>query len=67
MTAAFAESLGMPEIYGAIFKRPRPGGPAAAAGIEAGDVITTINGSPLMNWRDFAPTISMMRPVRPFI
>jgi serine protease Do len=62
MTAAFANSLGMTEIYGAILKQPTPGGPAAAAGIEAGDVVTTINGSPLSNWRDFAPAISMMAP-----
>ena len=62
MTKTFADSLGMTEIHGAIFKRPRPGSPAAAAGIEAGDVITTINGSPLRNWRDFTPTIAMMAP-----
>jgi len=62
MPKAFADSLGMTKIYGAIFKRPRPGSPAAAAGIEAGDVITTINGSSLRNWTDFTPTISMMAP-----
>jgi hypothetical protein len=28
MTAAFAESLGMAEPYGAIFDRPEPGSPA---------------------------------------
>jgi S1-C subfamily serine protease len=62
MTVAFADSLGMTEQYGAIFKRPRPGGPAAKAGIEAYDVVTSINGAPLMDWRDFAPTISQMAP-----
>jgi predicted metalloprotease with PDZ domain len=62
MTAAFADSLGMTESYGAIFKRPNPGSPAASAGIEGGDVVTTINGAPLSNWRDFAPTISAMAP-----
>jgi C-terminal processing protease CtpA/Prc len=53
MTAAFANSLGLTELYGGIFKRPQSGGPAAHAGIEAGDVITAINGSPLRNWSDF--------------
>jgi S1-C subfamily serine protease len=67
MTAAFAYSLGMTEIYGAIFRQPKRGGPAAMAGIEAGDVVTAINGSPLSNWRNFAPTISMMAPGQPFI
>jgi serine protease Do len=62
MTAAFAYSLGMTEIYGAIFEQPKRGVPAATAGIEAGDVVTAINGSPLSNWKDFAPTISMMAP-----
>jgi serine protease Do len=62
MTQAFADSLGMTELYGAIFSRPKPGGPAAMAGIEAGDVLTAINGAPLMDWRDFATTISKMAP-----
>jgi len=62
MTADFAASLGMVAPYGAIFERPRPDGPAAKAGIEAYDVLTAINGSPLRSWRDFAPTISAFAP-----
>lgn len=62
MTPAFAASLGMVQPYGALFERPRPGGPAAKAGIEAYDVVTAINGSPLRSWRDFAPTISAFAP-----
>ena len=62
MTAAFAESLGMAEPYGAIFEQPEPGSPAATAGIEQGDVLTAINGSPLMRSSDFAGIISMMAP-----
>jgi serine protease Do len=62
MTAAFAVSLGMAVSYGAIFDRPEPGGPAARAKIEPGDVVTAINGSPLRSWSDFASTISMMAP-----
>jgi serine protease Do len=57
MTVAFAESLGMAEAYGAIF-----GSPDANAGIEAGDVITSINGSPIMRSGDFAAMISAMAP-----
>jgi len=30
--------------------------------IEAGDVITKINGSPLSDWRVFAPMIAKMAP-----
>ena len=62
MTAAFAVSLGMAVPYGAIFDRPEPGSPAARAKIEAGDVITTINGSPLRSWGDFTSIISRMAP-----
>jgi serine protease Do len=62
MTAAFADSLGMAEPYGAIFYRPQPGSPAAVAGIEQGDVLTAINGSPLMRASDFAGIISAMAP-----
>ena len=54
MTAPFAESLGMAEPYGAIFDRPEPGSPAADAHIEQGDVLTAINGAPLMRSGDFA-------------
>jgi serine protease Do len=62
MTAAFAESLGMVEPYGAIFDQPEPGSPAAAANIEQGDVLTAINGSPLVRSSDFAGIISAMAP-----
>jgi serine protease Do len=62
MTPAFAESLGMAEPYGAIFDRPEPGSPADNAHIEEGDVLTAINGSPLMRSSDFAEIISMMAP-----
>ena len=62
MTGAFAESLGMDEPYGAIFDQPDPDSPAAAAGIEQGDVLTRINGSALQRASDFANIISAMPP-----
>ena len=62
MTAAFAASLGMAVPYGAIFDQPEPGSPAANAHIEQGDVLTAINGSPLMRSNDFAGIISEMAP-----
>ena len=61
-TRPFADSLGMTELYGAIFDQPQPNSPAAQANIEAGDVVTAVNGSPLGNWSDFIPTISSMAP-----
>ena len=62
ITAAFATSLGMAVPYGAIFDQPEPGSPAAKAHIEQGDVLTAINGSPLMRSSDFAGIISKMAP-----
>jgi len=62
MTRAFADSLGMAEPYGAIFDRPEPGSPAAQADIEAGDVLTAVDGSPLIRASDFAGMISAMAP-----
>jgi serine protease Do len=62
MTRPVADSLGMTTPYGAIFRRPEPGSPAAKAKIEAGDVITAINGNVLQSWRDFAPIISNHAP-----
>ena len=62
MTGPVADSLGMSEPYGAIFDRPEVSSPAAGAGIQEGDVVTRINGTSLMNWRDFAPTIAAMAP-----
>jgi S1-C subfamily serine protease len=62
MTAAFAESLGMAEPYGAIFDQPEPDSPAAHAHIEQADVLTSINGVPLTRASDFAGIISAMAP-----
>ena len=62
MTAAFAESLGMAVPYGAIFDRPEAGSPAASVGIEMGDVLTTVNGTPLEKWSDFARIIASLAP-----
>ena len=62
MTRAFADSLGMAEPYGAIFDRPEPGSPAAVAGIEAGDVVTAVNGAPLMRSSDFVTMIAAIAP-----
>ena len=62
VTEPFAASLKMANPYGAIFGKPEPGGPAAGAGIEEGDVVTAIDGQPIEQARDFANTISMMAP-----
>ena len=62
MTAPFAASLGMAVPYGAIFGQPEAGSPAAKAGIETGDVVTAINGLPLMRSSDFARMLAANAP-----
>jgi serine protease Do len=62
VTADIADSLGMKQARGAIVDNPQGGSPAAKAGIQAGDVITAINGTPVQDSRDLARTISMMAP-----
>jgi serine protease Do len=62
VTAAIADSLGMKKAEGAIVDEPQAGGPAAKAGIEAGDVITAVNGTKVKDSRDLARKIGMIAP-----
>jgi serine protease Do len=62
VTADIADSLGLKQAKGAIVDNPQTGSPAAKAGIEAGDVITAVNGATVKDSRDLARTISMMAP-----
>jgi serine protease Do len=62
VTASIADSLGMKKAEGAMVDAPQNGSPAAKAGIEAGDVITAVNGTPVKDARDLARTIATMAP-----
>ena len=62
VTADIADSLGMKQAKGAMVDNPQDGSPAAKAGIEAGDVITAVNGAAIKDSRDLARNISMMAP-----
>jgi S1-C subfamily serine protease len=62
VSKVMAESLGMDVPYGGISEPPELDSPAAAAKIEAGDLITAINDTPLMNAQDFSPAIAAMAP-----
>ena len=62
VTADIADSLGLKQARGAIVDNPQDGSPAAKAGIEAGDVITALNGKDVKDSRDLARHISMMAP-----
>ncbi|MGA7808032.1 Do family serine endopeptidase [Bradyrhizobium sp.] len=62
VTPDIADSLGMKQARGAMVDSPQQGSPAAKAGIEAGDVITALNGTPVKDARDLARTVGMMAP-----
>jgi serine protease Do len=62
VTADIADSLGLKQAQGAIVDQPQPGSPAAKAGIESGDVITAMNGTPVKDSRDLARRIGMEAP-----
>ncbi len=62
VTAGIADSLGLKKAEGAMVDEPQNGSPAAKAGIESGDVITAVNGTPVKDARGLARTIGMMAP-----
>ena len=62
VTAEIADSLGLHKAEGAIVDSAQAGSPAAKAGLQAGDVITAINGTPVKDARDLARTVAMLPP-----
>jgi serine protease Do len=62
VTADIADSLGLKQARGAMVDNPQDGSPAAKAGIEAGDVITAVNGADVKDARDLARNISTIAP-----
>jgi serine protease Do len=62
VTAGIADSLGMKKAEGAMVDQPQNGSPAAKAGIESGDVITAVNGTPVKDARELARTIGTLAP-----
>jgi serine protease Do len=62
VTADIADSLGLKKAEGALVAEPQASGPAAKAGIESGDVITSVNGEPVKDARELARTIGSISP-----
>jgi len=57
-----ADSLGLKAAEGAIVAQPQSDGPAAKAGIKAGDVILSLNGNTVKDARDLAKKVAGLRP-----
>jgi serine protease Do len=57
-----AESLELPEPAGILIADVQPAGPAANAGIAAGDVVDSVNGGAIRNAHDFSRAIDDLPP-----
>lgn len=62
VTREMAEALELDRPVGALVNEVSPGGSADRAGIEAGDVILTFNGSELETWNDLPPLVGANPP-----
>src|SRR6202021_1545071 len=62
VTQDIADSLGLKKAEGALVAEPQASGPAAKAGIESGDVITSVNGETVKDARELARTIGSLAP-----
>ena len=61
VSADIAASLGLAEPVGAIVAAVIPGGPAAGADIEVGDVIVSVNGMPVNTVRDLPRLVAALK------
>ena len=62
VTQDIAESMGLKRADGALVADPQKEGPAAKAGVEAGDVITAVNGQSVKDARELARIIGGLVP-----
>jgi len=62
VTPTIAEAIGLKTPEGALVAQLEPNSPAAKAGIEIGDVITSVNGEAVKDSRDLARRIAAMTP-----
>jgi serine protease Do len=62
VTAEIAESIGLKKVEGALVADPQANGPAAKAGIQAGDVITAVDGAVIKDAKDLARHIGSIAP-----
>lgn len=61
VTPDIAESLGKPDLKGALIAEVLPGGPAAEAGLQPGDVIVSVAGDEVGDLRDVTRPIAFSK------
>jgi serine protease Do len=57
-----ASSLGLKNIKGALVDQLTPGGPAEQAGLHSGDVVTSIDGRPVVSSADLTRQVALVQP-----
>ena len=62
VTKDLAETFGLPKPAGALVSAVDPDGPAAKAGVEAGDIILKFNGKTISNSGDLPRTVAGVKP-----
>src|SRR5207247_2171665 len=62
VTQDIADGMGLKQAQGALVADPQKDGPAAKAGVEAGDVITAANGQSVKDARELARIIGSFAP-----
>jgi len=62
LTADLADSMGLKQTTGALVSEPQPDSPAVKAGIQSGDVITSVDGADIHDARELARRIGTMAP-----
>jgi serine protease Do len=62
VTPDIAESMGLKQTVGALVSEPQQDSPALKAGIQSGDVITSVDGNAVHDARELARRIGTMAP-----
>src|SRR5580704_14070170 len=65
VTQGLADSFGLPQPEGALVSTVEKGGPAEKAGVEPGDVILKINGTPLRDSNELPSLVAAITPGTP--
>jgi serine protease Do len=62
VTPDIADSMGLKQATGALVSEPQKDSPAAKAGVQSGDVITSVDDTPIHDARELARRIGTMSP-----